>query len=82
MSEKKQNNHSMFNSVEELKSFLLWAKKEGVQSFQLGEIQVNFSPYVVAETLSSSSTATGDVKDMLEPSENNNEEDLLYWSSR
>lgn len=80
MSQNKQNNPNMFGSVSELKDFLLWAKSEGVQSFQLGDVQVNFSPYVIAESAASKSVAEG--KMPIAPNEGNEDEELLYWSSR
>lgn len=41
--------HTMIKSVDELKELLIWAKAQGIQSLQVGEIKADFSILAMSE---------------------------------
>lgn len=82
---------SMFNSIEDLKSFLIWAKKERISAIKVQEIEVHFSTLAFVEEDASpdapkSPAATEERNTsqtlMDEPMSKEEEEDLLFHSAR
>jgi len=70
----------MFKTIEDLKAFVLWAKKEQVASFKAGDIEVVISPYALIEPQSNlQAPATGAEAQELKPE---SEDEALYWSTR
>jgi hypothetical protein len=42
----------MFKTVSELQEFILWAKKERVESFKAGDVEVSLSAYAFIDAIS------------------------------
>lgn len=41
----------MFKDVSEIKAFITWAKEQGVEALQIGEVAVTFSKIAISESL-------------------------------
>ena len=73
---------SMFKTLDELKAFILWAKKNQLSSVKVGDIQVEISQIGILE--SSGHIAPTDKSKPLPnipKTEEEEDEDLLFWSS-
>lgn len=76
----------MFKDIDELKQFLLWAKKEKIAHIKLKDIEIVFTglAFVDPVTLEPSQvnpTAINFEKKMQEEKIQKEEEELLNWSS-
>ncbi len=84
----------MFKTVEQLKEFIIWAKDQKVQEVHVGKVVVVFSALALTESLYNEpehydtqkpQTEERDTSKTLvddEPEAADNEDDLLYYSSR
>jgi hypothetical protein len=73
---------SMFKSIEELKSFIIWAKQNQLSSVKVGEFQVEISQIGILES-SGHLAPTDKSKPIpsIPKTEEDEDEDLLFWSS-
>lgn len=70
----------MFKSVKEIQDFIVWAKSEKLKIVKLGDLEVEISELNYIEEIAQPST-----QEQREDVQSNNadeDEDLLYWSSR
>lgn len=71
----------MFENVEELKKFILWAKSEKIQSVKVGTLEVQFSALALApELYTNTIRQTSDAPEQTLEQQNEDNE-LLYHSS-
>lgn len=73
----------MFKSIDELKAFILWAKKNQLSSVKVGDIQVEISQIGILES-SGHLVPTDKSKPMPnlpKTEEKEDDDELLYWSS-
>lgn len=81
----------MFKTVDQLKEFIIWAKKQKVQEVHVGKVVILFSTLALTEDLTSEpdyepkpTTEERDTSKTLvddEPEQPDNEEELLFYSS-
>lgn len=62
-----------------IKEFILWAKENGIESFQLGELSVKFAPYASQAKIEVIQDLT---EEDLKKRKEKEEEDLLFYSAR
>lgn len=81
----------MFKSPKEIKSFISWAKKNGAVRVSVNGIEIEFAPNLQAVPLDSKSIENlyssvselnlDSSKTFTEEKSEENEDELLYWSS-
>ena len=80
----------MVKSIDELKEFIQWAKKEGLQQAKIGECEFIFSAFELSKTISESfsteeeqetNTRVQHIKDSTDQAKEEDEADL-FWSAR
>ena len=69
----------MLQTIDELKSFIEWAKSQKLKAVKVGEIQFEFSDLALVVESNTVPSETLPDQAQLSPEE---EEKLLYWSSR
>lgn len=82
----------MFNTIEEVKQFILWAKKNKLHSVDINGVKFEISPYAFIDTLGEvESTLTEEPTEapsneeleiMQEEFQSKEDEDLLFHSSQ
>jgi hypothetical protein len=72
----------MFNNIEEVKSFIEWAKTQKIKSLKVGDVEVEISEISYVEELGEQTENPLQRKDILAASkETTEDEELLFWSA-
>lgn len=72
----------MFKDVAELKNFIVWAKKQGIQKAKIGDIEFEVS--IVSQAIdyqASEEKTTSKTMVDTEKSTKEEEDELLFWSA-
>lgn len=76
----------MIKSVDELKALILWAKEQKVQAMKVGDVQFELSTMALVEAteLTADKPVAADTSTLAENEQSTPDEDekLLYWSTR
>lgn len=78
---KKKPASKLFNNIEDVKSFLQWAKAEGIQYVELGDVKVQFSALAFVPSEELKEISHGSAKTLAETEPSDEDEDLLFHSS-
>lgn len=75
----------VFDNLEEIKSFLIWAKEQGVRRAKVGDLEVEFSDMAMVVQYQDKLSPTAGLGAILQPKSEEQlkkeEEDLLFHSS-
>lgn len=74
----------MIKSVEELKALILWAKEQKLKRLKVGDIEVEVSDISILESVQVEklvSPPTGSMPQQATQTENEEDDELLYYSS-
>lgn len=74
----------VFGSVEEIKSFLLWARENGIQRAKVGDIEIEFSNLAMLAQYQDKEAVTASLDALLQKSEQQikkEEDELLFHSA-
>jgi hypothetical protein len=74
---------NMFKTTDELKTFILWAKKEGLKRVKVGEVEFELSDLTLAAAMSNVQPSDGPTRDASTGSiPDITDDELLYMSAR